>query len=700
MGHNVLVFESDMEFAREVQAELGRYGCEVTIVEDVNAGLARAVEQKPDLILLAVELPRMNGFSICNKVKKDAALKGIPLIITSREANAETFESHKKLRWRAEDYLHKPIDMPTLVAHVAQFIRLEDGSTAADEAHSVQLHDEVVISEEAQLIESAQVFPANSMGEAEFEIDASANQPGTHTRDEATVGAVAMTGTPAQSRGSVPPPSSPRRSSRPMRRSHAPAGAGAVSQMPVLPGVHMDDPRIVELEAQVRAANDERDSRITAMQESHRREMERMLSELEEVKNRAATQQSVKPAPGVSGKEFLELRETLNKKDKEMLALRETASKKDKEMIEVRERSLELERRHAELDDRMLANEKELADSKDKCHTLTLDKEQAKKANEDLKARIARVQGDLESRMGDLSHAKAEHAKALEEAAARHTREVEDLRAEQSFEADQTAQQHAAQVEELQNAHNDAVAAATRAGEEALVAKEQAVRSELTAAHQQAMNKQRSELEAKHEANVRDLEQGHSDRVAAVERTHHERVTSLESAHAERVASLQSEHETHVSQLEHEHSTRNNEMQQSHENAVKAIEAARVARNIEFEARVADLETNLHDETTKRVAADERIAVLESSGAELKTQHEMTQEDLANARAHVSQLEENLAGMRAELDQTRESLTLESSAHQRAVAKWDQDRASLNRAKDALAVVLAQIEETEGRQLQ
>ena len=51
----------------------------------------------------------MNGFSVCNKLKKDPALKDVPLIIMSSESSDETFEQHQKLRTRAEDYVHKPI---------------------------------------------------------------------------------------------------------------------------------------------------------------------------------------------------------------------------------------------------------------------------------------------------------------------------------------------------------------------------------------------------------------------------------------------------------------------------------------------------------------------------------------------------------------------------------------------------------------
>src|SRR5689334_8129629 len=118
MATKVLVFESDASFAGELRNELGRLGFVANIVDDGNVGLQAAASEKPDLILLSIELPRMNGFSVCNKLKKDPVLKDVPLIIMSSESSDETFEQHRKLRTRAEDYVHKPIAFGELLEHI------------------------------------------------------------------------------------------------------------------------------------------------------------------------------------------------------------------------------------------------------------------------------------------------------------------------------------------------------------------------------------------------------------------------------------------------------------------------------------------------------------------------------------------------------------------------------------------------------
>src|SRR5262249_22166441 len=119
------VFESDPSFAGELRTELGRLGATVQVVDDGNLGLQAAASDRPNLILLSIELPRMNGFSVCNKLKKDPQLKDIPLIIMSSESSEETFEQHRKLRPRAEAYVHKPVAFGELLQHIKTFVPLE-----------------------------------------------------------------------------------------------------------------------------------------------------------------------------------------------------------------------------------------------------------------------------------------------------------------------------------------------------------------------------------------------------------------------------------------------------------------------------------------------------------------------------------------------------------------------------------------------
>src|ERR1700689_836518 len=143
MLNKVLVFESRPAFSGELRAEFGNLGCTVSIVDDGNVGLQQASIDKPDLILLSIELPRMNGFSVCNKLKKDAKLKDVPLIIMSSESSEETFDQHKKLRTRAEDYVHKPIAFGELLEHIQQFVPV--GAPALPTESAIVIDDEMEV---------------------------------------------------------------------------------------------------------------------------------------------------------------------------------------------------------------------------------------------------------------------------------------------------------------------------------------------------------------------------------------------------------------------------------------------------------------------------------------------------------------------------------------------------------------------------
>jgi CheY-like chemotaxis protein len=120
----VLIFESDPVFASELRSGLEQHACAVTVVGDATEGLQVAASERPDLVLLTVELPRINGFSVCNKLKRDPGLKSVPLIIMSSDSNEDTFSQHRRLKHsRAEDYVHKPIS-------AARVFQAGDGESA------------------------------------------------------------------------------------------------------------------------------------------------------------------------------------------------------------------------------------------------------------------------------------------------------------------------------------------------------------------------------------------------------------------------------------------------------------------------------------------------------------------------------------------------------------------------------------------
>ncbi|MEM1414994.1 MAG: response regulator, partial [Myxococcota bacterium] len=130
MAHRILAFESDATFSDVLERGFAGRGVSLEIVSDGATGLARAEAHRPDLILLSIELPSMNGFLVCKKLKKNPELKSVPLVILSSDANAdEIFEQHKKLRTRAEEYVRKPVAIEDLLDCARRYVDV--GETAA-----------------------------------------------------------------------------------------------------------------------------------------------------------------------------------------------------------------------------------------------------------------------------------------------------------------------------------------------------------------------------------------------------------------------------------------------------------------------------------------------------------------------------------------------------------------------------------------
>jgi CheY-like chemotaxis protein len=108
MPKKILLIENDSAFAAQLSESLEASGFDVRIAPEGKAGLDLAREWGPDAVVLCVELPGMSGYLVCQKLRKEDATKGIPLILTSAEATPDTFEKHRALKVRADEYLSKP----------------------------------------------------------------------------------------------------------------------------------------------------------------------------------------------------------------------------------------------------------------------------------------------------------------------------------------------------------------------------------------------------------------------------------------------------------------------------------------------------------------------------------------------------------------------------------------------------------------
>ncbi len=117
----VLIIDDDLDSLAIAELRLKKDG--YTIVTAVNAadGMQQALDEKPDLILLDVQMPDRNGFELCEDLKNNPDLVNIPIIFLSAEDNVK--EKVKGLDLGAVDYVTKPFDIFELRARVRAALR-------------------------------------------------------------------------------------------------------------------------------------------------------------------------------------------------------------------------------------------------------------------------------------------------------------------------------------------------------------------------------------------------------------------------------------------------------------------------------------------------------------------------------------------------------------------------------------------------
>lgn len=114
MAKKILIVEDD-KFLRELMAQkILKEGYDVLEAMDGEEGLKVIREEKPDLVLLDLLLPIMDGFELLAKIKEDAVLSKIPIIVLSNLGQKEDVE--KALSLGAKDYMVKAHFTPTEIA--------------------------------------------------------------------------------------------------------------------------------------------------------------------------------------------------------------------------------------------------------------------------------------------------------------------------------------------------------------------------------------------------------------------------------------------------------------------------------------------------------------------------------------------------------------------------------------------------------
>jgi two-component system, OmpR family, alkaline phosphatase synthesis response regulator PhoP len=127
MRTNILVIEDDKDVIDVLGYFLEKENYRVHVARDGFAGLELAAKVVPNLILLDLKMPRLDGIEVCKKLKSDPLLRDIPVIIVT--AKGEEADKIKGLEIGADDYVTKPFSPGELIARVKAHLRRRMGAT-------------------------------------------------------------------------------------------------------------------------------------------------------------------------------------------------------------------------------------------------------------------------------------------------------------------------------------------------------------------------------------------------------------------------------------------------------------------------------------------------------------------------------------------------------------------------------------------
>ena len=143
MAISVLIVEDDKNIRELLQMYLEKEGYAVTVAADGGQGLSKFRAIQPDLVLLDVMMPVMDGWAVCRAIRAESQ---IPIIMLT--AKGETEDKVTGLRTGADDYITKPFEMREVLARIEAVLRRTSDKTPETKARRLS-YDKLVIDMDA-----------------------------------------------------------------------------------------------------------------------------------------------------------------------------------------------------------------------------------------------------------------------------------------------------------------------------------------------------------------------------------------------------------------------------------------------------------------------------------------------------------------------------------------------------------------------
>jgi CheY-like chemotaxis protein len=748
----VFLIDADANLNGHLVGELRGYGFRVEAATDSNELMQRK-DDLPALIVLCID-PKRTGWAVCNRLRKSTTLKSTPLIITSAEATEKDFEDHKKLKTRAEEYLHKPFGVEALVEKIGGLIGLpeppEQPLEIPMESEELAIEDDgSIIEEEAELYadgssdantqainaasfadeigeeeDRTRIGVMNVDGEVDMETEAAFAAIGMDGLEDSTslteeddvkpllprmppakkapVAEVPLDegfgddddpfALPRQAGPTVPAPLPPAES-QPIQTQHfgqeksdpLDLGLEDVARQAAAEPVRvrtLSQPRIVTSAtspvaasasasaaasvpapaAQASAGDTQAHDTGAAAVAELKRERDQLKRDLEELQKKLAAKPADAP-PMLSGggfsreREFLNLRETINKKEREVLDLKDAVDAKQRQILDGATKLRELERKLGDYEERSVATETELVTAKEKIEALAHDKERSVERERQVKGRLDDALKTINRYEQEIESWKQRHAtdvgaaeEAYNEAVAAHQTEVQTLK-----------KQHEQGIELLESDHADKMQKAVDAhGEDKalLVAKHEEERGQLVSEHTSALEQLK--------------EASHNER-EGLRLRFEEQIAGQTQQHDAEVQRLREEHASAVGQLKNEHAAGLAEKDQLHADEIAGLRARHTKDTKEAERRHQEEVAALHERHKGELqAADERrLGELAQKAEEHKGELEALATDHGEERQRMEQ--DHVTALHA-LDERRQSELREAAeAHAGELARTRQE---------------------------
>ncbi len=122
-GPRILIIDDDRQVALALRIRLCAAGYELSTAHDGTTGLACAAATPPDIIVLDVRMPDIDGFEVCRRLKSNPRLESIPVVFLS--ANAQERARASALAAGGVCFLEKPFDAPTLLDTLETVLTVE-----------------------------------------------------------------------------------------------------------------------------------------------------------------------------------------------------------------------------------------------------------------------------------------------------------------------------------------------------------------------------------------------------------------------------------------------------------------------------------------------------------------------------------------------------------------------------------------------